>query len=78
MIQPDEFGHVISGTPHAVVGFDKFVLGPGDSITFPSSAPHRFGNEGSETARSIWVVRGHEASFTGRHCDDQSTAVQHR
>jgi mannose-6-phosphate isomerase-like protein (cupin superfamily) len=80
-----EFGHVISGTLHAVVGFDKFVLGPGDSITFPSSTPHRFGNEGSEPARAIWVVRGrreaqlgHEASFTGRHFDDQPTAVQHR
>jgi transcriptional regulator with XRE-family HTH domain len=80
-----EFGHVISGTLHAVVGFDKFVLEPGDSITFPSSTPHRFGNEGSETARAIWVVRGrreaqlgHEASFTGRHFDDQPTAVQHR
>jgi len=80
-----EFGHVISGTLHAVVGFDKFVLRPGDSITFPSSTPHRFGNEGSETARAIWVVRGrreaqlgHEASFTGRHLDDQPTAVQHR
>jgi transcriptional regulator with XRE-family HTH domain len=53
-----EFGYVISGTLHAVVGFDKFVLGPGDSITFPSSTPHRLGNEGSQTARAIWVVRG--------------------
>jgi transcriptional regulator with XRE-family HTH domain len=80
-----EFGHVISGTLHAVVGFDKFVLRPGDSITFPSSTPHRLGNEGSETARAIWVVRGRreahfglEATFTGRHFDDQPTAVQHR
>ena len=80
-----EFGHVIRGTLHAVVGFDEFVLGPGDSITFQSTTPHRFGNEGSETARAIWVVRGrreaqlgNEASFTGRHFDDQPTAVQHR
>jgi transcriptional regulator with XRE-family HTH domain len=80
-----EFGHVISGTLHAVVGFDKFVLKAGDSITFPSSTPHRLGNEGSETARAIWVVRGrreahfgHEASFTGRHFDDQPTVVHHQ
>ena len=31
---------------------------PGDSITFPSSTPHRLSNEGAETVRAIWVVRG--------------------
>lgn len=53
-----EFGHVLSGTLRIVVGFDEFVLGPGDSITFPSSTPHRLSNEGTESVRAIWVVRG--------------------
>jgi transcriptional regulator with XRE-family HTH domain len=53
-----EFGFVLSGTLRVVVGFDEFVLEPGDSITFPSSTPHRLSNEGSETVRAIWVVRG--------------------
>jgi transcriptional regulator with XRE-family HTH domain len=53
-----EFGHVLSGTLRVVVGFDEFVLGPGDSITFPSSTPHRLSNDGDETVRAIWVVRG--------------------
>jgi transcriptional regulator with XRE-family HTH domain len=53
-----EFGHVLSGTLRVVVGFDEFVLGPGDSITFPSSTPHRLGNDGTEPVRAIWVVRG--------------------
>ena len=53
-----QFGYVVSGTLHVAVGSDEFVLGPGDSITFPSSLPHRLGNEGGETARAIWVVRG--------------------
>ena len=53
-----EFGHVLSGTLTVVVGVDEFVLGPGDSITFPSSTPHRLSNEGDETVRAIWVVRG--------------------
>jgi transcriptional regulator with XRE-family HTH domain len=64
-----EFGFVLSGTLRVVVGFDEFVLAPGDSITFPSPTPHRLSNEGSETVRAIWVVRGrrgdhpaHEAS----------------
>lgn len=60
-----EFGHVLSGTLRVVVGFDEFVLGPGDSITFPSSTPHRLGNDGTETARAIWVVRGRRGAPSG-------------
>ena len=51
-------GYVLSGTLRVVVGFDEFVLEPGDSITFPSSTPHRLSNDGTETVRAIWVVRG--------------------
>jgi transcriptional regulator with XRE-family HTH domain len=57
-----EFGYVLSGTLRIVVGFDEFVLGPGDSITFPSSTPHRLSNEGDEAVRAIWVVRGRRGS----------------
>ena len=53
-----EFGHILSGTLHVVVGFDEFILESGDSITFPSSTPHRLSNEGTEIVRAIWVVRG--------------------
>jgi transcriptional regulator with XRE-family HTH domain len=57
-----EFGHVLSGTLRVVVGFDEIVLGPGDSVTFPSSTPHRLSNEGTETVRAIWVVRGRRSA----------------
>jgi transcriptional regulator with XRE-family HTH domain len=60
-----EFGHVLSGTLRVVVGFDEFTLGPGDSITFPSSTPHRLSNEGSEAVRAIWVVRGRRGGPPG-------------
>jgi transcriptional regulator with XRE-family HTH domain len=53
-----EFGYVLSGTLRVVVGFDEFVLRPGDAITFPSSTPHRLSNDGSEPVRAIWVIRG--------------------
>ena len=53
-----EFGFILSGTLRVIVGFDEFTLGPGDSITFPSPTPHRLSNEGSETVRAVWVVRG--------------------
>jgi transcriptional regulator with XRE-family HTH domain len=60
-----EFGHVLSGTLRVVVGFDEFVLGPGDSITFPSSTPHRLSNEGDETVEALWVVRGRRGESSG-------------
>src|SRR5712691_566798 len=53
-----EFGYVLTGTLRVVVGFDEFILEPGDSITFPSSTPHRLSNEGTEPVRAVWVVRG--------------------
>jgi transcriptional regulator with XRE-family HTH domain/quercetin dioxygenase-like cupin family protein len=53
-----EFGLVLSGTLRVTVGFDEFLLAPGDSITFPSSTPHRLANDGDETVRAVWVVRG--------------------
>lgn len=53
-----EFGYVLTGTLRVVVGFDEFFLEPGDSITFPSSTPHRLSNDGTETVRAVWVVRG--------------------
>jgi transcriptional regulator with XRE-family HTH domain len=62
-----EFGYLLHGTLRVVVGFDEFVLGPGDSISFPSSTPHRLSNEGDETVRAIWVVRGRR----GSHLDSE-------
>ena len=61
-----EFGHILSGTLKVVVGFDEFILGPGDSVTFPSSTPHRLFNDGDETVRAIWVVRGRRTGPTAQ------------
>ena len=53
-----EFVHVLTGRLRVVVGADEVVLRPGDSLTFSSSTPHRLSNDGDETVRAIWVVRG--------------------
>ena len=50
-----EFGCVLSGTLHVVVGFEEYVLEAGDSITFPSTTPHLLKNESDEPARAISV-----------------------
>ncbi len=51
-----EYGLIISGTLHASVGFDTFVLGPGDSIAFDSALPHQYWNTAPQEVHAIWVV----------------------
>jgi transcriptional regulator with XRE-family HTH domain len=53
-----EFGTVINGRLGVTVGFEEYVLEPGDSISFESSIPHRLHNDGSEAVNAIWVVLG--------------------
>jgi transcriptional regulator with XRE-family HTH domain len=74
-----EFGYVLEGTLRVVVGFDEFVLEPGDVITFPSSTPHRLSNDGVETVRAIWVVRGRRSGPPAQEqpVDNGSPHVQH-
>lgn len=53
-----EYGHVVSGHLGVTVGFDTYELGPGDSISFDSTMPHRLFTVGHETAQAIWFVVG--------------------
>lgn len=53
-----EFGLVLSGILHVTLGFEEFLLNPGESITFASSTPHRISNERIETVHAVSVVRG--------------------
>jgi len=53
-----EYGYVSSGTLGVRVGFDEYELGPGSSIVFDSSSPHRLWAIGDEPVHAIWVVIG--------------------
>jgi len=55
-----EYGYVISGRLGVRVGFDEYVLGPGYSISFSASSPHRLWAIGSEPAEVIWAVAGRQ------------------
>jgi transcriptional regulator with XRE-family HTH domain len=57
-----EFGYVLAGRLTIHVGFDAHVLGPGDSISFPATTPHRLGNDGPEPATAIWCILGRHAN----------------
>jgi transcriptional regulator with XRE-family HTH domain len=50
---------VLSGRMEIFVGFDHYELGPGDSIAFPSTTPHRYVNSTDETARAVTVILPH-------------------
>jgi quercetin dioxygenase-like cupin family protein len=64
-----EYGLVLSGTLEVTVGFDSYVLGPGDSISFDSTVPHRLRNTGKEPATGVWLV-------IGRQSDSRSLAFE--
>lgn len=53
-----EFGVVLKGRLGVTVGFEDHLLGPGDSISFDSSMPHRLHNDGDGAVHAIWVVLG--------------------
>jgi transcriptional regulator with XRE-family HTH domain len=56
-----EYGYVTSGRLGVRVGFDEYELGPGTSIVFDSSSPHRLWAIGSEPVHAVWVVIGRAA-----------------
>jgi transcriptional regulator with XRE-family HTH domain len=64
-----EYGYVMSGRLGVRIGFDEYVLGPGDSISFHSSSPHRLWAIGNERVTAIWVV-------VGRESDARITAIE--
>jgi transcriptional regulator with XRE-family HTH domain len=55
-----EYGVVLEGTLGLRLGFEEYTLGPGDSIAFDSTQPHRLWNAGDVPVRGIWFVVGRE------------------
>ena len=53
-----EFAYLLRGKLKIQVGFDEYVLQPGDALAFDSSEPHLLVNEGAEPAEGIWFVLG--------------------
>jgi transcriptional regulator with XRE-family HTH domain len=53
-----EYGYVVQGRLGIAVEFETFELGPGDSISFDSTTPHRLWTIGSEPVHAVWFVVG--------------------
>ncbi|MCC6947300.1 MAG: cupin domain-containing protein [Bradyrhizobiaceae bacterium] len=58
-----EYGYVISGRLGIQIGFEKYEIGPGDSISFDAQVPHRLWAMGREPAVAIFaILRRHNDS----------------
>ena len=64
-----EYGFVLSGTLEVSIGFDTYVVGPGDSISFDCTQPHRFATVGTEAVEAVWFVVGRRNTLS---VDDSS------
>lgn len=51
-----EFGLILEGELTLELGFERYVLHTGDSITLDSTIPHRMVNTGTIPVRAVWVV----------------------
>jgi transcriptional regulator with XRE-family HTH domain len=56
-----EWGYVISGVLEVIIGFDRYVLQPGDAVSLDSGVPHRLANIGDTPVHAIWFVLGRDA-----------------
>lgn len=51
-----EYGYLTSGELVLTLGFEEYVIRPGDAVCFESTTPHRYRNDGSEPAVGVWFV----------------------
>ncbi|MFJ9151115.1 helix-turn-helix domain-containing protein [Streptomyces sp. NPDC102270] len=51
-----EYGYLTSGELVLTLGFDEQLLRPGDAVSFESTTPHRYRNDGDEPAVGVWFV----------------------
>ena len=70
-----EYGLVLSGTLEVTVGFESFLLGPGDSICFDSTVPHCLRNASSEPVHGVWFVIGRQSDSRALVFDDSTEAT---
>ncbi|HET7900250.1 MAG TPA: XRE family transcriptional regulator [Candidatus Nanopelagicales bacterium] len=68
-----ECAYVVSGELTFHHKFDTWTVGPGDTITFDASEPHRLENSGTDDVVAVWIVL-HEAVAAGDAAQLESLA----
>jgi transcriptional regulator with XRE-family HTH domain len=51
-----EYAYVLEGRLGLQIGFDRYELSPGDSVSFESHNPHRLWAIGGQPATAIWII----------------------
>jgi transcriptional regulator with XRE-family HTH domain len=51
-----EYGYLLSGELTLTLGFEQSALRAGESISFDSTTPHSYRNDGAEPAVGVWFV----------------------
>jgi transcriptional regulator with XRE-family HTH domain len=51
-----EYGYIISGELTLTLGFDEYTISQGDAVSFPSTNPHSYRNDGTDPAVGVWCV----------------------
>jgi transcriptional regulator with XRE-family HTH domain len=59
-----EYGYILTGRLQVTIGFETYEIGPGDSIAFDCTQPHRFATVGDETVEAVWFVVGRRATLS--------------
>ncbi len=54
-----EYGFLLSGELVLTLGFEDILVRPGDAVSFDSTTPHRYRNDGTEPAVGVWYVIEH-------------------
>jgi transcriptional regulator with XRE-family HTH domain len=70
-----EWGYVLSGKLEVRIGFDEYVLSPGDAISIDSSMPHRLANIGDVPVQAIWFVLGRGQFDAQTLFEDRGAAI---
>ena len=66
-----EYGYVVKGRLKVSIGFDEYEIGPGDTISFDCTQPHRFATIGEEAVEPFRVRRRRRKTLS---VDDSSVA----
>jgi transcriptional regulator with XRE-family HTH domain len=59
-----EYGYIVKGRLKVSIGFDEYEIGPGDTISFDCTQPHRFATIGEEEVEAVWFVVGRRKTLS--------------
>jgi uncharacterized cupin superfamily protein len=71
-----EYGYVLSGRLQVSLGFDNYLLEPGDSISFDCTPALRVHTgKGDETVEAVWFVVGRRNTLSVEDSPDEPSSV---